>query len=779
MKHLNSFNLVHRVSIRKVCVAAFIALFGAFATFFAVKTINDQAMAITGDGERVNVSFDGNSWTNYGPWRTPIFTVSAGGTNYIGTCGSPKMNTTSGEFGAQPYSLDNQQEKILIFYIYTQDSSNALIAHAQRTFFGQSPVNRTDDYAALHAIVGYLNMGRDYGDGDMSADELSFLNWATDTLTHVVNGDSSTSDLNDVWIMAKNYRLFGLKQAEIQAQGMQDVLWIENNAQFGNLKIYKCDGANETCTAQGSASLSGVTFTVKYAGNDRIYDQKTNKFYENGTVVATVTTGNDGTATVSNLPLGTYLVEETSTTNPSYVLNPQSKTITLVNNGATTEETFNNQVARGDVHFTKVNSSDNNSPMANVAFRITSKTTGENHIVVSNSNGVVNTATNAHNNHTNGYDSMELSTITYKGYGTWFGSTPVDNSLGALPYDSYDIVELNCDANQYCHDVSSQKKSFTITSNNQNVDLGKWTNDCPVFSLATTATDNADGDKMIANISNAKIKDKIDYCLSAGETFTIKGILMDKATGQALTINGQTIEKTITVTPTSDCGTANMVFDLNASELAGKQIVVFEYAYSGNKVVESHEDINDEDQTVSVIHLETSVADAYDGDKSVLASNEAKVIDTIKYCLDAEEEYVIKGILMDKTTGEPLLIDGKTVEQSINLTTTEPCGEINMTFSFDASHLDGAEVVVFESVYDLDEKLIISHEDIDDEAQTFNIYLPPPDTGLFTVPETGNVTSTSTGSNWLAITFGVVIVVSGAYLGYHFLARRKFFSKIK
>ena len=222
-----------------------------------------------------------------------------------------------------------------------------------------------------------------------------------------------------------------------------------------------------------------------------------------------------------------------------------------------------------------------------------------------------------------------------------------------------------------------------------------------------------------------------------------------------------------------------MIFDLDASELAGKQIVVYEYVYHEEELVTSHTDIDDTDQTVSIISLQTSVIDAYDGDKSVLASDEAKVVDTIEYCLEAEKEYVITGILMNKSTGEPLTINGKTVEQSINLTTTEPCGETSMTFTFDASHLDGIETVVFESVFDLDKKLIISHEDINDKAQTFNIYLPPPNTGLFTVPETGSVTNTNTDTNWLAIAFGFIIVVSGVYAGYHFLARRKFFSNIK
>ncbi len=769
MKYSNSFNLTCKMSIRKIIAIMSAVLFCIFASITAVKIINNQAIAVTNDGDQVTVSYDGNSWTQYGAnWRTPVFTVAAGGNYYLGVCGSPKMLSTEGTFHAQAYWLDNDtlREMALIAFIYTQDSGNPLIAHGQQVFFGQSPVNRAENYALLHAITGYLNMGRNPEAGDLTNEELSHLQWMDNTLGNTIRGSSETSDLNDLWVMAKNYRLYGLKQNEIQAQGMQDILWIENDAQFGNIKINKCDGADSSCAAQGSASLSGVTFTVKYAGNDRIYNQQTGEFYNNGTVVTTVTTGNDGTATVSNLPLGDYTIEETSTTNPSYVLNVQSKNVTLSTNGATVETTFNNQVSRGDVHFTKKNINDG-SVMSNVAFRITSKTTGENHIVVSDSNGIVNTAANAHNNQTNGYDSVALSSITYKGYGTWFGKTPVDNSLGALPYDSYEIVELDCKANGSCIDIASQKKSFTIDSNNQNVNLGTWENDCVEYELATTASDKADGDKYVEISQTAGIKDTIQYCAKPGVKYTIKGVLMDKNTGEKILVNGAPVEQSITITPTKMCDQTEMTFDFDASELGYKEIVVFESLYDGNNLIVEHKDINDKNQTVELVSLATTASDKADGDKILSYGKEVEIKDSVRYCLKSGQEYTVKGILMNKATEEKIIVNGHAVESDITFTPEQDCGEIDMFYNLDTTNLGGAELVVFESLY-MDDELIVEHNDFSNVSETVTVEVPVPDTGLFTKERVNG-----SESNENMIIGGVAFVAVGVcgYIALRFIRR--------
>ena len=78
---------------------------------------------------------------------------------------------------------------------------------------------------------------------------------------------------------------------------------------------------------------------------------------------------------------------------------------------------------------------------AGVPFRITSKTTGESHIVVTDKNGQFSTASSwaSHKVNTNAGKSSED--------GVWFGTSEPDDSKGALLYDTYVIEELKCDSN--------------------------------------------------------------------------------------------------------------------------------------------------------------------------------------------------------------------------------------------------------------------------------------------------------------------------------------------
>lgn len=91
-----------------------------------------------------------------------------------------------------------------------------------------------------------------------------------------------------------------------------------------------------------------------------------------------------------------------------------------------------------------------------MAFKLTSKTTGESHVVVTDENGYFSSASswNKHTHETNAndwaldaegvIDSSKLDATA----GVWFGGTTPDDSKGALPYDTYLIEELRCTANE-------------------------------------------------------------------------------------------------------------------------------------------------------------------------------------------------------------------------------------------------------------------------------------------------------------------------------------------
>lgn len=72
---------------------------------------------------------------------------------------------------------------------------------------------------------------------------------------------------------------------------------------------------------------------------------------------------------------------------------------------------------------------------------------------------------------------------------------------------------------------------------------------------------------------------------------------------------------------------------------------------------------------------------------------------------------------MNKETKEPVLQDGKEVTVEKKLIPDTDSGELQMEFTFDATKLNGEQVVVFEEVY-LEEKLVAVHADLEDEGQS-------------------------------------------------------------
>ena len=119
----------------------------------------------------------------------------------------------------------------------------------------------------------------------------------------------------------------------------------------------------------------------------------------------------------------------------------------------------------------------------------------------------------------------------------------------------------------------------------------------------TTATDGRDGDKTV-NDGRVHINDTVEYhSLKPGETYTLVGTMMDKATGKKVDcMKGNPVTFKA---DKSGNGKVNMAFYGNCSVAANSKWVVFEDIYTGKTpkgthVVEHH-DINDIDQTVTVI----------------------------------------------------------------------------------------------------------------------------------------------------------------------------------
>ena len=100
------------------------------------------------------------------------------------------------------------------------------------------------------------------------------------------------------------------------------------------------------------------------------------------------------------------------------------------------------------------------------------------------------------------------------------------------------------------------------------------------------------------------------------------------------------------------------------------------------------------------------------------------IVDKVQYFhLIVGKEYVIKGVLMDKETGKPFLVDGKEVCAEKTFIAEGKEGSVELSFTFDGSGLDGKEIVVFEKLYHAGVE-IASHEDLADKEQTVSYKKP-------------------------------------------------------
>ena len=126
------------------------------------------------------------------------------------------------------------------------------------------------------------------------------------------------------------------------------------------------------------------------------------------------------------------------------------------------------------------------------------------------------------------------------------------------------------------------------------------------------------------------------------------------------------------------------------------------------------------------------------GKKTVEKDKMVTIKDTVAYKhLVPEDEYTIKGILMNKKTGKPLLINGKTVTAEITFVPKEPSGTVELVFKFNSKYLnEDTEIVVFERLFK-DGAQIASHCDLKDKGQTVTITMPKPKPQT-KVPDTGD-----------------------------------------
>lgn len=290
-----------------------------------------------------------------------------------------------------------------------------------------------------------------------------------------------------------------------------------------------------------------------------------------------------------------------------------------------------------------------------------------------------------------------------------------------VPYGEYIVRELKPAEGYLSYE---ENYPVTISENDEIIEITVENDKIP--ELGTTAT--IDGKKEVGATEVFTLEDVVEYKhLVPSKEYTVKGVLMDKATGKELLIDGKKITSEATFIPEEPTGEVIVSFEFDARYIKEEtNIVVFESLYSDEKELAVHADIDDEGQTVTVKIPKIGTKASVDGKKEFTANGDITIDDVVSYKnLTVGKEYTVSGVLMDKSTGKAFLVDGKEVSSEVTFTPETADGEVTVSFTFDGSAITkDTEIVVFETLY-RDGKEIAVHADIDDKNQTVTIHPQP------------------------------------------------------
>lgn len=165
-----------------------------------------------------------------------------------------------------------------------------------------------------------------------------------------------------------------------------------------------------------------------------------------------------------------------------------------------------------------------------------------------------------------------------------------------VPYGNWLIKELQ-PADGYLE--NNEIYPVRISENGQTVGITVVNDRIP--EIGTKAT--ANGEKTAAAEGDITIEDTVSYKhLIPGKAYTVKGILMDKATGKAFLVDGKELTSEVTFTPEESCGEVTVRFTFDGNKITKQtDLVVFETLYRDGAELAAHADIEDDGQTVTLI----------------------------------------------------------------------------------------------------------------------------------------------------------------------------------
>ena len=396
-----------------------------------------------------------------------------------------------------------------------------------------------------------------------------------------------------------------------------------------------------------------------------------------------ITTGADGMATTKDLPYGTYVVHQTKGGNGRQLVSDFD--VVISEDGKTYSYDLVNTQKNAQLKIVKTSE---DGVIEGIHFRVTRLEDNYSAEYVTNAAG-------------------EILTETLPIYADKDGATKYQYKVEEL--DTEETFGYQLPDSQTVE--LSEGEIASVSFHNKPVEVG------------TKAT--VEGEKEIDPLDKVTLTDTVSYIgLVPGKEYKVVGVLMDKLTGEKLLVNGQEIIAETTFIAEAKNGSVDVTFVFDATGLHGKEIVVFEDLYRENIKVAAHADITDDDQTIKVKTPEIGTTASFEGEKEIDPLDKVTLTDTVSYKdLTPGKEYRVTGVLMDKSNGKELLINGEKVTAEATFIAEEASGSIDVTFTFNATGLHGKEIVVFEDLYH-EKVLLATHADIDDEGQTVRIRNP-------------------------------------------------------
>jgi len=202
--------------------------------------------------------------------------------------------------------------------------------------------------------------------------------------------------------------------------------------------------------------------------------------------------------------------------------------------------------------------------------------------------------------------------------------------------------------------------------------------------------------------------------LIPGQEYTVKGIVMDKDTGKAVSVEGT---KTFMAKKSKE--QIVMFFTVkNDGSMEGHTLVLCDTMYHNNTLIKSHKDLNDKDQSIYVPKIRTTAVDGKSGTHSGIIGS-TTLVDTISYeNLIPGKEYTVFGSLMNARTGAKMIdLTGNYMEAKKTFTATTRNGKVSLAFAIDSRLLKDVTVVAFEDLYHENVKVAV-HADLTDKDQS-------------------------------------------------------------